>query len=121
MRFRFERGTSNGKLWLGISDSQDSRNRWRVQEAPFDSPSVDFALITRVFDRVSNTVFVSLAGLNQYGTEAATEFVTNPRYFDDLVRQGPPGWQSKNLQVVIETSIVQARPAPPRAIKAYFW
>lgn len=121
MRFRFDRGTSGGKLWLGISDSQDPKNHWRVQEAPFNTLSVDFALITRVFDRVSNTVFVSLAGLNQYGTEAAAEFVTDPRYLSDLARHAPPGWQSKNLQVVIETSIVEARPTPPQVVKVYFW
>ncbi len=34
---------------------------------------MDFALVTRMFDPVSKTVFVSLAGLNQFGTEAAAE------------------------------------------------
>jgi hypothetical protein len=121
MRFHFDRGTAAGKLWLGISDSQEPKNRWRVQESPFETLPVDYALVTRVFDRVSKTVFVSLAGLNQFGTEAAAEFVTNPRYFDDLVRHAPKGWQSKNLQVVIETPIVESQPSPPRVVEVYFW
>jgi hypothetical protein len=121
MRFRFERSTAQGHSELSISDSQDANRRWSVQEAPFETPSEDFALITRMFDPATNTVFVSLAGLNQFGTEAAEEFVTNPSYWEDLVQQAPKGWQTKNLQIVIRTSLVQSRPTPPRTVAVHFW
>lgn len=121
MRFRFERSTIQGQSELSISDSQDANRRWSVQEAPFETPSEDFALITRMFDPETNTVFVSLAGLNQFGTEAAEEFVTNPSYWEDLVRQAPKHWGAKNLQIVIRTSVVQSRPTPPRMVAVHFW
>ena len=120
-RFRFKRQSEDGKSWLAISDSQNPKTLWRVQESPFETSSIDFALVTRMFDTTSGTVFVSLAGLNQFGTEAAEEFVTNRSYWDAVVRQAPSDWQSKNLQVVIQTSVVEFRPTPPRVVAVYFW
>jgi hypothetical protein len=92
-----------------------------VQESPFASQPEDYALITRMFDPASRKVFLSLAGLNQFGTEAAEEFVTNPFDWGDLVRRAPRGWQSKNLQVLIQTSVVEFRPTPPRIVAVNFW
>jgi hypothetical protein len=121
MRFRFDRGSTDGEFWLGISDTQNAKNHWRVRESPFGASAVDYALVTRMFDPGSKTVFVSLAGLNQFGTEAAAEFITNPRYWKDLVQHAPAGWASKNLQVVIETAVVESRPTLPRVMEVYFW
>jgi hypothetical protein len=121
MRFRFDRGTTDGEPWLGISDSRNPNNRWRVHESPFGSLAIDYALITRMFDPVSKTVFLSLAGLNQFGTEAAAEFITDPRYWKDVARRAPSGWESKNLQVVIATPVVESRPTPPRLVELYVW
>ena len=121
MRFRFGRTIVDGKSWLSISDSQNPKHEWKVPESPFANPTVDYAVITRMIDPDSKKVFLSLAGLNQFGTEAAEEFVTNRYYWDDLALHAPRGWQSKNLQVVIKTSIVEFRPTPPQAIATYFW
>lgn len=121
MRFRFERSTTQGHSELSIADSQDAKRRWSVEEAPFETPSEDFALITRMFDPETKTVFVSLAGLNQFGTEAAEEFVTNPSYWEDLGRQAPKDWGAKDLQLVIRTSVVESRPTPPRIVAVHFW
>jgi hypothetical protein len=121
MRFRFGREMVDGKSWLSISDSQDPKRQWKAQESPFSNPSVDYALITRIVDPDSRKVFLSLAGLNQFGTEAAEEFVTNPYSMDDLVLHAPRGWQSKNVQVLIKTSVVELRPTPPQVVAVYFW
>lgn len=121
MRFRFGRAIVDGKSWLSISDSQNPKRQWTAPESPFANPAVDYAVITRMIDPDSKKVFLSLAGLNQFGTEAAEEFVTNPYYWDDLASHAPRGWQSKNLQVVIKTSVVEFRPTPPQVIGVYFW
>lgn len=121
MRFQFERGKANGKTWLEIADSQNAARSWRVEESPFEPAHEDYALVTRMSDPVSKVVFISLAGLNQFGTEAAAEFVTNPRYWDELARRAPLGWQGKNLQVVLRTAVLESRPNPPRILEVYFW
>ncbi len=121
MRFRFGREIVGGKSWLNITDSQDAKRKWRVQESPFATPSEDYALVTRIIDPGSGKVFLSLAGLNQFGTEAAEEFVTNGDYWNDIVAHAPKGWQSKNLQVLLQTSVVESRPTPPRVVAVYFW
>ncbi len=121
MRFRFGREIIDGKSWLKITDSQDPKREWRVQESPFAAPSEDYALVTRIIDPGSRKVFLSLAGLNQFGTEAAEEFVTNGDYWNDIVAHAPKGWQSKNLQVLLQTSVVESHPTPPRVVAVYFW
>ena len=121
MRFRFGRAIVDGKSWLSISDSQNPKSQWKVPESPFANLTVDYAVITRMIDPESKKVFLSLAGLNQFRTEAAEEFVTNPYYWDDLASHAQRGWQSRNIQVLIKTSVVELRPTPPQVIAVYFW
>ncbi|HEV2444863.1 MAG TPA: hypothetical protein VGS58_03035, partial [Candidatus Sulfopaludibacter sp.] len=62
-----------------------------------------------------------VAGMAKDGTMAAGEFVTEPRYMDELARRAPAGWQKMNLQVVIRTEVVRGAPGPPSIVATYFW
>lgn len=81
----------------------------------------DYALITRVFDRNSGRVVISAAGMNQFGTQLAGEFLADPAFWRKLVFGAPRDWREKNLQVLLETEIVANRPVRPNVIESYFW
>ena len=48
-------------------------------------------------------MILTVAGIAQYGTESAAEFVTNPSYFSQALKDAPPDWRNRNMQVLLST------------------
>ncbi len=114
LRFRLD-------AW-SIRDSMDPQRVWRMDKRfPWEPQTVDYAIVSRVWDPTSGSVFITAAGLNVFGTQAAGEFLTRPQYWKDLARHLPAGWSTKNLQVVLETNVVGTIPSTPKVAATYVW
>lgn len=96
---------------------------WQLVNAwpPGKDISKDYALVTRMVNRTTEQTIVILAGIAQYGTEAAAEFVTDPAYFEQALAHAPRDWYRKNIQVVISTRVLSGVSGPPTVVAAYFW
>jgi len=95
---------------------------WHVTRNPQGwNPNEDYALVTRFFDPQTQQIVVTAAGITHFGTMAAGDFLSNPAYFLEAVRSAPPDWQKKNMQIVLETKVVQGTPGPPTILASYFW
>lgn len=81
----------------------------------------DYALVTRVINRNTERTVVILAGITQFGTEAAAELVTDPAYFDKALTGAPSDWHRKNMQFVVSTRVLSGVSGPPRVLASYFW
>jgi hypothetical protein len=81
----------------------------------------DFGLITRVIDPATDRIMVMVGGLWGYGTLAAGEFLTDPKYMAALAQQAPAGWQKKNIQIVIGTEVIRGNSGPPKMLAFYAW
>jgi hypothetical protein len=81
----------------------------------------DFAIVTRLLDAKTGQVVIAAAGLGSRGTQAAGEFISRSDYLEQAFRSAPPDWQKKNLQVVLQTTVTDSVPGPPRVIATYFW
>ena len=66
-------------------------------------------------------MLVELAGITQYGTDAAGDLVTNPELMSEALRDAPKGWQSKNLQLVLKVKVISGAPTSPKVVQRYFW
>ena len=66
-------------------------------------------------------MLVEIAGILQYGTDAAGDVVTDPDLMAEALRDAPPGWQKKNLQIVLHVKVIAGAPASPTVVKTYFW
>jgi hypothetical protein len=64
---------------------------------------------------------VEIAGILQYGTDAAGDLVTNPDLMAEALRDAPSGWQKKNLQMVLHVKVISGAPTSPKVVKTYFW
>jgi len=64
---------------------------------------------------------VTTAGIGPNGTQAAGEFVANAKYLEEGLRNAPANWQTKNLEVVLQTTVTDSVAGPPHAIAAYYW
>ncbi len=81
----------------------------------------DYAVVSRVFHPDTRAMLVELAGITQYGTEAASDLLSNPDLLAEALRGAPKDWQRKNLQLVLHVKVISGSPAPPTVAAAYFW
>jgi hypothetical protein len=64
---------------------------------------------------------IAVAGVGYAGTQAAAEFVTNPQSVSTLLKSLPKGWEKKNLQIVLRTSVTNQIPGPAEVVAVYSW
>ncbi len=100
-----------------ISDSQNPSSRqWGIT---WQAPTVDYAIISRVFDATTGQPIVIAAGVHRMGTEAAGECFSDPACFGEAEKLAPGDWQHASLQFVIETKVINEVAGEPKVIAAY--
>jgi hypothetical protein len=121
LRFTFQAGPNLASHY--VFDAQNPQSRqWQLGDVwPEWKMPIDYAVISRVRDRTTGRAVITAAGITQFGTAAAGEFLTNPDYLAQFLRFAPPDWQKKNLQVVISTNVIQGTAGPPQVLATQFW
>lgn len=122
LRFHFANNADMSKFW--IEDRQDpSRKNWMVDRTIQQETGTykDYAIVARFTDPDTDRPVVVAAGLARGGTVAAGEFLVNRQHMHDLALQTPKGWQHKNIEVVLETQIIDGRSGPPRVAAVHVW
>jgi hypothetical protein len=104
-----------------IRDRSDNRLYILPNLAPDGRTPEDYAIVSRVFDSNTGELLIAAAGITQYGTHAAGEFLTSPQLLAALAVNAPSDWPKKNLQVLLHTKIVGDTPGPPSIVTTYFW
>lgn len=105
----------------GITDNGKPTD-WVLPSLPRDRHTTeDYAIVSRVFHPDTHAMLVELAGITQYGTDAAADLVTNPDLMAEALRGAPADWQKKNLQLVLHVKVISGAPSSPKVIKQYFW
>ena len=95
---------------------------WSLPNLPADRRTgEDYAIVTRVFHPDTQAMLVEVAGITQYGTEAGADMISNPELLAEALHDAPPGWQNKNLQLVLHVKVIGGAPASPKVVKTYFW
>ena len=117
LRFVFEE--RDGILWIHDRTSPDKK--WFCRLGLHQEVVTDFGVVTRLLDSKTGHSVVSVAGITAPGTDAAAQFVSAPEYLAELAQTAPPGWEKKNMQVVVQTSVIDAGASPPHVVAAYFW
>lgn len=121
LRFTFLKDAVHGTDM--VHDSQHPENTaWKLTGAwpTWDVP-YDYAIVSRVLDTTTDRPLVIAAGITQYGTIAAGEFLSNPEYFAEAARLLPPNWPKRNLQVVLRVPVENRVSGHPRILTTYVW
>jgi hypothetical protein len=105
----------------GIFSSGNPAGAWISDLGPDGKRTSDYAIVARYRDNLTENMVVVLAGLNKRGTEAASEFVTEGRYFDAARSQLPAGWEKKNVEFVLRTDLVGNTSSAPRVVALKVW
>jgi len=117
LRFVFEE--KDGVLW--IHDRTSPEKKWFCRLGLHGEVVVDFGVVTRLLDSKTGHSVVSVAGITAPGTDAAAQFISAPEYLAELARTAPPGWEKKNMQIMVQTSVIDAGASPPHVVASYFW
>lgn len=109
------------RLPVMITDN-GAPTKWMLPNLPADRrTNEDYALLTRVFHPDTHAMLVEISGITQYGTDAASDLVTNPDLLREALRGTPPGWQRKNMQLVLHVKVIAGVPAAPTVVASHFW
>jgi hypothetical protein len=101
-----------------IVDRQNPARHW---DSPMGDLAKDYALIVRAPEPRTGQTMVVIAGLGERGGAAATEFLTNPQYMERFDAQAPRGWEHRNLEIVLETELVNGDWGQPRIVATHVW
>jgi hypothetical protein len=121
LRFHFVNDPSMTKFWIEDRDNPGKRE-WlldRLQQQTEDYK--DYAIVARFLAPDTDQFVVVAAGIGRGGTVAAGEFLVNENRMDELFKQIPRDWQKKNIEVVLETQVIQGRSGPPRVRAVHVW
>jgi hypothetical protein len=112
-----------GTTVISIEDRKDpSHRRWSVDlSEPYSKLTQDYAIVARFHDSTTDQVTYIAAGLEASGTSSASEVLTNPKLFRLLARAASPGWESKNIEAVIGTQVVNGNTGSPTIVAVYCW
>ena len=119
MRYRLKNVPGFG--WIEDRENP-SQQQWSVRYSlPAAEVTTDYALVTRTLDAYTGRMLVTLGGLSGLGTAAAGEFLVNPAYMEAVAAKAPKGWERKNIEIILQTKIVNGNAGPPIVVATYFW
>lgn len=105
-----------------IVDRQQPERVWRIEGMrPGYRSDEDYLLVSRILEGYSGEPIVLAAGITHAGTYAAGELLTRPEYLEEALKDAPPGWRTKNLQLVLHCKVVGVTPRPPRLVASHYW
>ena len=118
LRYYIEKNTENRTY-----DVRDRQNAGRVIASVTREVTrpAEYAIVSRVFDASTEKTVIAIAGMTYAGTGSVGDFLTNPAYIHEAFQRAPAGWYRKNIQVVLETTLVGGTAGPPKVVATHFW
>jgi len=105
-----------------IVDRKAQSRFWEIPSLkPTGEATEDYALVTRIWNAETGQGLISIAGITGYGSQAATEFMTNQERLQGLLKQAPQNWERMNVQILFRTDVVNSIPSPARVIATTYW
>jgi len=81
----------------------------------------DFAIVARLLNSKTGQFQVIFGGISSPATEAAGKLVTREDLLDAALQPAPMGWQSKNLEFVLETDVIAGADSSIRIVAMKTW
>jgi hypothetical protein len=120
LRYTFVR--RNGES-VGIVDSRNPlQSNWTLPLGPANEKFThDFGVVARFRDSTTGQPVVLVAGVAAAGTEAASELLSNRALFIETMKDAPRNWANMNMEVVLETQVIDDHPGRPKIVASAYW
>ncbi len=103
------------------TQAKSGPGQWSVVAKDDGSTPDDYMLVCRIHSAYTGGLILVTAGLKQFGTEAAGRLLADPDQLGTILGKLPPGWENKNLQVVLHARVIANTPAIPEVEASYVW
>ncbi len=122
LRFHFANDTAMTQFWIEDRANPGKRS-WVLDRSQQQTTGTykDYAIVARLIDPNTDQFVVVAAGIGRGGTVAAGEFLVDPHRMDEMLKHVPSNWKQKNLEIVLETQVIQGRSGPPHISAVHVW
>ncbi len=122
LRFHFANDPAMTQFWIE-DRANPGKREWVLNRSEQLQTGVykDYAIVARLVDPNTDQYVVVAAGVSRGGTVAAGEFLVDPKPMDEMLNLVPRDWKRKNLEIVLETQVIQGRSGPPRISAVHVW
>lgn len=122
MRYFYGHDEDKSEYWIADRKSPATRlGAFSLLQNNLNEVNTDYALIVRLPHSEMGQPILIFGGITPIATGAAMQFLNNERALREFVDHAPPGWQDKNVELLIGTQIVAGKSGPPRLISSYIW
>ncbi len=106
----------------GIREKAVPGNVWSLRSLKSNGrTSEDYAVAGRVFDSGTLEPLVYIAGITQYGTQAAGEFICNEESFAAAIAKAPKDWGTRNIQILLHLNVIGKVPGKAEVLEVRTW
>ena len=120
-RFDFKSDYARKLRWIADRQKPGQEIGALNPDEPEPSTYEAYSLVMRTTGTFSRQTHVLLAGVGDKGTIAAAEFVSNPKYLDDFAKHAPKDWANKNIEILIQTRVIENVLGVPVAVDYSVW
>ncbi|HKQ86605.1 MAG TPA: hypothetical protein VJS43_07545 [Candidatus Acidoferrales bacterium] len=106
-----------------VADRRNASSRAWEESEPANSAAgfTDYAVISRVHSATTGRTLLTIAGLDRFGTQAAADCAAESSCIAAAESLQPGDWKTKNIQLVLQTTVIGGNPGEPKVIAAYLW
>ncbi len=121
LRYTFAKDSPRGTDLVRDREHPEKTD-WKLTGAwpAWDIPA-DYAIVTRLVHTTTDHPVMIAAGITQYGTMGAGEFMSHAEYFRDVVPKLPVGWENRNLQIVLRIPVESRTVGRPVVLAVHSW
>jgi hypothetical protein len=122
LKYHFANDQAMSRFWIEDRTNPTKRD-WVLDRSVQQQTGTykDYAIVARLVDPNTEQFVVIAAGIGRGGTVAAGEFLVDTNRMDEMLKQVPQDWTHKNLEVVLETQVIDGRSGSPRVVTAHVW
>jgi hypothetical protein len=96
--------------------------QWALTNLKADrSTDEDYAIVSRLLRSDTSELLVVIAGITRYGSEAASDLVTDPDRLESALQGLPAGWEKKNLELVLHVRVISGAPGSSTVVAKHIW
>jgi hypothetical protein len=104
-----------------IVDAQDATRSWQRTAPGAYGNAPDYAIVARFRSDSTGSMIVVAAGLQRYGTDAASQLLTSQALLAEFDRQLGVHWRDKNIEAVLRVDVVNGRAGAPKIEAIDVW
>jgi hypothetical protein len=122
LRFHFANDAAMTQFWIE-DRANPGKHDWVLDRSVQQQTGTykDYAIVARLVDPNTDQYAVVAAGIGRGGTIAAGEFLVDEQRMEDMLKFVPSNWKRKNMEIVLETQVIEGRSGPPRVTAIHVW